>query len=100
LELPSIYGIAGCIITSPVNHTFLNRKTKGSDMPDLGEINVIALCKGVERYIFLYDDRNRLNILRQFGLFAADAELSFNWHDAATLAGRVYKPSEVTQCRG
>lgn len=61
---------------------------------DTGEVNVLALVKGNERYIFLFDDRNTLPILRQFGQFAADPELSFTWHDAAVLAGRVHRVLE------
>jgi len=56
---------------------------------DLGEINVIALVKGNERYIFMFDDANRVPVLRQLGNFAADEELSFTWVDAAKLAARV-----------
>ena len=58
-------------------------------MHECGEINVIALVKGNERYIFLFDDANRVPILRQLGNFAADEELSFTWLDAAKMAARV-----------
>jgi hypothetical protein len=51
----------------------------------MDEINVLALVKGQERYIFLYDDQS-LEILKQFlGKFASDSELSFNWKDAEAL---------------
>ena len=51
------------------------------------EINVLALIKGEERYIFLYDDNNRTETLRTLGRFAADPQLSFSWYDAAVAAG-------------
>lgn len=53
------------------------------------EINVIALIKGEERYIFLYDDDNRLEMLRTLGRYAANPELSFSWYDAAVLSQKV-----------
>lgn len=53
------------------------------------EINVLALVKGNERYIFLFDDDNRVEMLRQFGRFAANPELSFTWYDAAVMSQKV-----------
>ncbi|MFM8282841.1 MAG: hypothetical protein ACKOCW_04705 [Planctomycetaceae bacterium] len=53
------------------------------------DINVIALVKGGERYVFLYDDDSREETLRTLGRFAADPELSFSWYDAAMLGDKV-----------
>ena len=53
------------------------------------DINVLALVKGEERYIFLYDDENRAEALRTLGRFASDNELSFSWYDAAVLSQKV-----------
>lgn len=53
------------------------------------EINVIALIKGQERYIFLYDDDNRLEMIRTLGRYASNPELSFSWYDAAVLSQKV-----------
>jgi hypothetical protein len=53
------------------------------------EINVLALVKGDERYIFLFDDANRTETLRMLGRYAADPELSFTWYDAATLSQKI-----------
>ncbi len=53
------------------------------------EINVLALIKGEERYIFLYDDNNKTETLRQLGRFAADPQLSFSWYDAAVLSKKL-----------
>lgn len=53
------------------------------------EINVLALVKGEERFIFLYDDANRTETLRMLGRFAADPEIDFSWYDAAVLSKRI-----------
>lgn len=52
-------------------------------------INVLALVKEGERYIFLYDDQSTPQILQTLGRYAADPELSFSWYDAAVLSQRV-----------
>ncbi len=54
-------------------------------------INVLALLKGEERYVFLYDDRSLDQVLQTLGRYAADPELSFTWYDAAVLSQRVRK---------
>lgn len=52
-------------------------------------INVIALVKDGERYVFLYDDESGPQLLQTFGRYAADPELNFSWYDAAVLSQRV-----------
>ena len=53
------------------------------------DINVLALVKGSERYIFLFDDDNRSEALRTLGRFASNKELSFTWYDAAVLSQKI-----------
>jgi hypothetical protein len=53
------------------------------------ELNVLALIKGEERYVFIYDDQSRQLLTDTFRNQAADARLSFNWFDAALLTDRV-----------
>ncbi len=53
------------------------------------DINVLALVKGEERYIFLFDDERRSEALRTLGKFASNPELSFSWYDAAVLSQRI-----------
>ena len=53
------------------------------------DINVLALVKGEERYIFMYDDESRAEALRTLGRYASDNELSFSWYDAAVLSQKV-----------
>lgn len=53
------------------------------------DINVIALVKGGERFVFLYDDDSREETLRTLGRYAANPELNFSWYDASVLAQKV-----------
>ena len=53
------------------------------------DINVLALVKGEERYIFLFNDEHRSEALRTLGRFASNPELSFSWYDAAVLSQRI-----------
>ena len=53
------------------------------------DINVLALVKGKERYIFLYDDAHRAETLRMLGRHASNPELSFSWYDAAVLSQKI-----------
>ncbi len=53
------------------------------------DINVLALVKGRERYVFLYDDESRAETLRTLGRYASNPELSFTWYDAAVLSQKI-----------
>ncbi len=53
------------------------------------DINVLALVKGEERYIFLFDDQKRSETLRTLGRYASNPELSFTWYDAAVLSQKI-----------
>lgn len=53
------------------------------------DINVLALVKGDERYVFLFDDASRGETLRILGRYASDPELSFSWYDAAVLSQKI-----------
>jgi hypothetical protein len=57
------------------------------------DINVLALVKGAERYVFLYDDVSRAETLRTLGRFASNPELSFTWYDAAVLSQKIRQDS-------
>jgi hypothetical protein len=52
-------------------------------------MNVLALVKGTERYVFLYDDESHRALLQTMGRYAADPDLSFTWYDAAVLSQKV-----------
>jgi len=57
------------------------------------DINVLALVKGSERYIFLYDDGAKAQTLRTLGRYASNPELSFSWYDAAVLSQKIRQES-------
>jgi hypothetical protein len=63
------------------------------------DINVLALVKGEERYVFLYDDASRAEALRVLGRYASNPELSFTWYDAAVLSQKIRQESEKPQHR-
>ena len=58
------------------------------------EINVLALVKGTERYVFLYTDECRADTLRTLGRYASDPELSFTWYDAALLSQKIRQDAQ------
>lgn len=49
------------------------------------ELNILALIKGNERYVFVYDDDSRQSLIDTFRDDAADPNRSFSWFDAAVL---------------
>ncbi|MBB02190.1 MAG: hypothetical protein ACE37I_18725 [Rubinisphaera brasiliensis] len=53
------------------------------------EINVLALVKDDQRYVFLYDEASHDQLLQTLGRYAADPELNFSWYDAAVMSQRV-----------
>ena len=53
------------------------------------DINILALAKGEERYIFLYNDQTKNETLRTLGRYASNSELSFSWYDAAVMSQKV-----------
>ena len=57
------------------------------------DINAAALTKGEEKYIFLFKDDRRSEILRTLGEYAENPNLSFTWHDAAVLSQKIRKVS-------
>jgi len=54
-------------------------------------LNVLAIVKKTEQYLFIYDDDSEQETIRTFGRFAADKELSFTWYDAAVLSQKLRK---------
>ncbi len=68
----------------------VNRLTRRAD-----ETYVLALVKGEERYVFLYDDSSRAEALRTLDRFAINTELSFSWFDAAVLSQRIRQESNM-----
>lgn len=68
--------------------------------PNCGDVNILALVKGTERYVFLYDDKSRAETLRVLGRYASNPDLSFTWYDAAMLSQRVRQERDAkSTCR-
>jgi hypothetical protein len=60
------------------------------------EFNVLALIKGGERYIYVYDDDSRQPLIDAFRDQAADPGLSFTWFDAAVLTEKAREQARAT----
>jgi hypothetical protein len=58
------------------------------------DVKVIALVKGEEQYVFLYNESNRAETLRLLGRYASNPELSFTWYDAAVLSQKIRQESQ------
>lgn len=59
-------------------------------------LNVLALVKGAERYVYVYDDDSRQRLLEAFREHAADPSLSLTWFDAAVLGQKAREQAEQT----
>lgn len=65
-----------------------------------GEVSIVAIVKGEERYVFMFDDDSRSETLRKFGQYASDPDLSFTWYDAAVLSQKVRKTRKASEVAG
>ena len=74
------------LLTSAWAACLLSQQAQVVDLP---HINVVALVRGEEQYVFLYDDANKAELLRTLGRCASNPELSFTWYDAAVLSQRI-----------
>ena len=61
------------------------------------EFNVLALIKGPERYVFVYDDRSRPELIDTFRRWAADPQLSLTWFDAAVLTDKARQQAAAAE---
>jgi hypothetical protein len=61
------------------------------DGPVHRELNILALIKGSERYVFVYDDDSRTALIDALRDKAADPRLSFSWFDAALLTQKAHE---------
>jgi hypothetical protein len=60
------------------------------------ELNVLALIKGDERYVYVYDDDSRPQLLNTFRDQAADPRLNLTWFDAAVLGDKAREQARHT----
>jgi hypothetical protein len=61
------------------------------------ELNVLALFKGEERYIFVYDEESSEALIDDIRHKAADPSIPINWFDAAVLTERIRNREESPQ---
>jgi hypothetical protein len=59
------------------------------------EFNVLALIKGDERYVYVYDDASRAALLETLRAHAADPALGLNWFDASVLTQKAREQTAV-----
>jgi hypothetical protein len=59
------------------------------------EFNVLALIKGQERYIYVYDDASREDLIDAFRDQAANPGMNFSWFDAAVLTDKARQQGET-----
>ena len=52
------------------------------------DLNVLALFKGAERFVFVYDDTSRDEVIAAVRDLAADPAAALDWGDAAALTAR------------
>lgn len=58
------------------------------------ELNVLALVKGGERYVFVFDDESRAKLIDSFRDLAANPHLSLTWFDALVLTRKAREQEE------
>ena len=59
------------------------------------ELNVLALIKGAERFVFVYDDHSRASLIDTIRDLAADPTLSLTWFDALVLTKKAREQGET-----
>lgn len=59
------------------------------------EFNVLALIKGEERFIYVYDDESRDTLINAFRDQAADPRVNFSWFDAAVLTEKAHEQART-----
>lgn len=60
------------------------------------ELNVLALIKGEERFVYIYDDESRQSLIEALRSQAANPNLSFSWFDAAVLTEKAREQARDT----
>jgi hypothetical protein len=58
------------------------------------ELSVLALIRGKERYIYVYDDDSRDDLIEAIRAQAASPAVGLSWYDAAVLAERARRQAQ------
>ncbi len=61
------------------------------------DYNVLALVKGAEQYVFIYDDASHLALTNVLRDWAADPRLSFSFFDAAVLTQKSIEQLQLAE---
>jgi hypothetical protein len=61
------------------------------------DLNVLALFKGSERFVFVFDDASRDELLATIRNAAADPNVTLNWFDAAVLTERARQQATTAE---
>ena len=59
------------------------------------ELSVLALVKGRERFIYVFDDQSREQLIDTVRDQAADPKVSLSWFDAAALTERARQQTSL-----
>ncbi len=59
------------------------------------ELNVLALVKGGERYVYVFDDSSQERLVDVFRDQAADPRLSLSWRDVGVLTNKAKEQIRV-----
>jgi hypothetical protein len=62
----------------------------------LSEVNVLALVKGQERFIYVYDDDSQQELIDAVRDHAADPRLNLSWFDASVLTRKAKEQDEAS----
>jgi hypothetical protein len=63
----------------------------------LPEVNVLALVKGAERFVYVYDDASHADLIATLRDHAADPGLSLSWFDATVLTTKAREQVRANQ---
>ncbi len=63
------------------------------------EFNILALIKGEERFIFVYDDESRAELIDALRDQAADPRLTLSWFDAAVLTEKAREQAQANSAQ-
>ena len=58
------------------------------------ELSVLALIRGRERYVYVYDDASRAELIEAIRAQAASPAVSLTWYDAAVLTERARQQAQ------
>ncbi len=58
------------------------------------DFNVLALIKGPERFVFVYDDQSRDRLIDELRERAADPQCNLTWFDAVVLTQKAREDAD------